>query len=288
MRDYVIFTDSACDIKPEILASWGVEHKPLTFQFEDDGVEHADGSVELSAFYDRMRAGGVARTSAINVGTFLDAFEALLREGKDILYLGFSSGLSTTYNSAAMAAQQLLEKYPDSKILTVDTLAASAGQGLLVYLTVQRKLAGATVEQAAEFAEQTKLKICHWVTLDDLVYLKRGGRISSTAAFVGNMLGIKPIIHVDNEGHLVSVGKARGHKKALQTLVDRYGELAEDPTGGTLYACNSMCMDDVRQIEQMLMERYGVKFEIVTDIGAVIGAHTGPGTVSIFFVGKER
>lgn len=288
MNNYVIFTDSACDIKPELLKEWGVRCCSLTFRFEDEGVEYSNEEMPIKAFYDRMRAGGIARTSAINMGTFLEAFEEVLKQGQDILYLGFSTGLSTTYNSGAMAAEQLREQYPERKIMTVDTLCASVGQGLLVYLTLQKKNAGATIEEAAAYAESIKLKIYHWVTVDDLVYLKRGGRISPTVAFVGNILGIKPMIYVDNEGKLLNAEKARGRKGALNSLADKYGELAQDAENGTVFISHSDCLEDVNTLGEILKKRYNAKFELITDIGTVIGAHTGPGAIALCFVAKSR
>lgn len=288
MNNYVIYTDSGCDIKPELLEKWGVGCSSLTFHFEDEGVEYSNEDMPIKDFYDRMRAGGIAKTSAINVGTFLAAFEELLKQGKDILYLGFSSGLSTTYNSGAMAAQQLRAQYPERKIIAVDTLSASCGQGLLVYLTLQKKNAGATIEEAAAYAESLKLNIYHWVTVDDLVYLKRGGRISPTVAFVGNILGIKPMIYVDKEGKLLNVAKARGRKAALNALADKYGEIAQDTENGTIFISHSDCLEDVNALGEILKIRYNAKYEVITDIGTVIGAHTGPGAIALCFVAKER
>ena len=288
MNNYVILVDSACDISPDLLKEWGVYHKPLHFRFNDSDTEYADGSVDIKEFYDKMRAGGVAKTAAVNVEVFSNLFEEHLKSGMDVLYLGFSSGLSTTYNSARIAAEQLREKHPDSKILTVDTLAASAGFGLLLYLTVEKKNAGATVEEAAAFAEATKLNICHWFTVDDLVYLKRGGRVSATTAFVGNALGIKPVMHVDNDGHLINVTKVRGRKTAIAALADKFGELAVDRENGRIFISHGDCMKDVQELENLLKTRYNATVDIITNVGAVIGSHSGPGTLALFFVGNVR
>lgn len=288
MRDYIIFADSACDIKPAMLEEWGVRSRSLTLRFEGSEQEYLDGDIPSQEFYNRMRAGEVAKTAAVNTEAFAEMFEEALKEGKDVLYLGFSTGLSTTYNSARIAAQQLKEKYPEAKILTVDSLAASAGFGLLLYLVVQTKKAGATVEEAAAYAEDRKLNICHWFTVDDLVYLKRGGRISPMAAFAGNLLGIKPVLHVDNEGHLINVSKVRGRKTALSAMADQYGALALDPKGGTVFISHGDCMGDVEALSGMLKERYGADVKVVTDVGTVIGAHAGPGVLALFFEGKER
>lgn len=288
MNEYVIFTDSGCDIKPALLNEWCVPYSSLTFRFDGEDKEYSNNDMESKAFYDRMRDGGVAKTSAVNVAVFAEEFEKILAQGKDLLYLGFSGGLSTTCNSGRVAAEELAEKYPDRKIMVVDTLAASAGQGLLVYLTAEEKKKGATLEEAAAYAESIKLKISHWFTVDDLVYLKRGGRISPAAALVGNALGIKPVLHVDDEGHLINMSKVRGRKNAIAALAAKYGELAEDPAGGVVYISHGDCLSEVKILEGMLQEKYGAKVEIITDVGSVIGAHSGPGTIALFFVAKER
>ncbi|MBQ8174532.1 MAG: DegV family protein [Clostridia bacterium] len=288
MNEYVIFTDSGSDIKPAMLAEWGVPYRSLTFRFNDAETEYDNDGMEIKTFYDKMRAGGVAKTAAINSETFSVEFDKILSEGKDLLYIGFSSGLSTTYNSARIAAEELRAKHPDRKIIAVDSLAASAGQGLLVYLVLQKKQEGATIEEAAAYAEEIKLNICHWFTVDDLVYLKRGGRVSPTAAFFGNALGIKPVMHVDNEGHLVNVQKVRGRRAALAALAGKYCETAFDPANGTIFISQADCMSDVEVLAAMIKEKTGGTVKVITDVGTVIGAHAGPGTVALFFVGRER
>ncbi|MBQ7820743.1 MAG: DegV family protein [Clostridia bacterium] len=288
MNNYVIYTDSACDVKPELLSEWGVKYSCLTFHFNDAPTEYSNDDMDINTFYDKMRAGGIAKTSAVNSETFASEFEKILAEGKDILYIGFSSGLSTTYNSGHVAAEQLKEKYPERKILTVDTLAGSAGEGLLVCLAAKKQKEGASIEETAEYIESIKLNICHWVTVDDLVYLKRGGRISPTVAFVGNTLGIKPLIKVDNEGHLDNVAKVRGRKNAFNTLINKYSETAIDPKNGPVVISHSDCLDEAEALAKALKDKHGVDVEFISDIGPVIGAHTGPGTLVIFFLGKER
>ena len=288
MNNFVIYTDSGCDITPEILAQWDVAWSSLSFRFEDEEVEYTSQDMSVKTFYDRMRAGASAKTAAINIGTFLDVFEPILQQGKDILYVGFSSALSTTYNSAAIAAKQLSAQYPERKVLVIDSLCASAGQGMLVYFAAQKRNEGATIEETAAYLEDLKLSIAHWVTVDDLEYLKRGGRISPTVAFVGNALGLKPQIHVDNGGSLVSVAKVRGRKKSIAALADKYEELAKTPNSGVVFISHSDCEEDAKMLADMLEERFGVDTQIITYIGTVIGAHTGPGTVALFFVAKER
>ncbi len=289
MATYRIYTDSACDIKPEVLKEWGVGASSLTFRFNDSEREYSNNDMSTAEFYAKMREGGVAKTAAVNKAVFEAAFREILEAGEDVLYLGFSSGLSTTYNSARLAAADLRAEFPDRKILTVDTLAASAGMGLIVYLTVQKKAEGATIEEAEAYARELVPHLCHWFTVDDLVYLKRGGRVSSTAAFVGNLLGIKPVLHVDDEGHLINVAKVRGRKTAVAALADKYGELASDLTGGTIFISQADCLSDAQGLANILKTKYGAPdVKIITDVGTVIGAHSGPGTLALFFIGKRK
>lgn len=288
MNEYIIFTDSGSDIKPEMLKKWGVSYLNLTFRFDDEGREFTNDDMSISEFYSRMREGGIAKTSAVNPEIFSEEFEKILSEGKDILYLGFSSGLSTTYNSSRIAAEELLEKYPDRKIITVDTLCASAGLGLAVYFAYEKKLSGATIEENAEYLNYVCPKISHWVTVDDLEYLKRGGRVSPTVAFVGKALGIKPIIHVTDEGKLDSVSKARGRKAAITAIVDKYGETAENAEGGMVFISHADAAEDADMLIEALRGRYNVSVEVITDIGPVIGAHAGPGTLALFYVANVR
>ena len=288
MSEFVLFTDSGCDIKPDMLKEWDVPYLNLTFRFEGNSTEYTGDDMSIHDFYNRMREGGVAKTAAINPDTFMIAFEEILKGGRDILYLGFSSGLSTTYNSGRIAAEMLKEKYPDRKIITVDTLCASAGQGLLVYLVNEKRKQGATIEEAAAYAEEIRPRLCHWFTVDDLVYLKRGGRVSPTAAFVGGMLGIKPVMHVDDAGKLIPIVKVRGRKASLDALADKLGTTAEDPTGGTVFISHADSDADVEYLKDILNKKYGATVDVVTHVGAVIGAHSGPGTIALFFVGKER
>ena len=289
MRDYVIFTDSACDIKPELLAEWGVPYRCLTFRFDGEDKEYSNDDMSVTQFYDKMRAGGVAKTAAVTPDAFAKMFEEeALKQGKDVLYIGFSSGLSTTYNSGRIAALELKEKYPEAKIITVDTLAASAGEGLMLYLTVEQKKKGATIEEAEAFVRDLIGRMGIWFTVDDLVYLKRGGRVSPTAAFVGNLLGIKPVLYMDNEGHLIPVSKVRGRRTSIVAMADKYTEKAVDKSGGTVFISHGGCLADAQSLADILKERHGVEVKIITDVGPVIGAHSGPGTIALFFVADAR
>lgn len=288
MNNYVLFTDSSCDISPEVLKEWGVCFKSLYLHFEGESTLYTNYDISSEDFYKRMRGGEVAKTSAVNTEDFASGFEEILREGKDVLYIGLSSGISTTFNSARLAANQLKETYPDRKIIVVDSLAASAGVGLIVYLTAKKMAEGVTIEEAAAYAEDLKWKTSIWFTVDDLVYLKRGGRVSAAAAFFGNMLGIKPVLHMDNEGHLVPVLKVRGRKTAVDTLAKKYEELAKDLKTSTIFISHAECEADALRLKAIFEEKHGAKVEVITGIGPVIGAHAGPGTLALFFVGKER
>ena len=288
MKDFVIITDSGCDVKPELLAEWGVDNIELSFRFNEDDRDYFNCDMTIDSFYDRMRNGGIAKTSAINPDRFAALFEKHLQSGKDVLMLSFSSGLSVTCNSARLAAGDLAERYPDRKIMVVDTLAASAGQGLLVYLAAEKQKSGCSMEEVADYLESIKLNLCHWVTVDDLVYLKRGGRISPTVALVGKALGIKPIIHVDNDGKLISVGKERGRKNALAAVAGKYMETALDPANGPIFISHGDCREDAEKVAQLIEAATGAKTALITDLGPVIGAHSGPGTIALFFLGKER
>lgn len=288
MNDYVIFTDSSCDLKEDLLSRMGIEFESLTFRFNDEDKEYENSDMPIDKFYTKMIEGKVAKTSAVNSNTFAMRFEEILKQGKDILYVGFSSGLSTTFNSARIAADELSVKYPDRRILVSDSLCASAGLGLLICICSDMKAGGKTIDEIKDFIENRKLNICHWFTVNDLVYLKRGGRISPTTAFVGNMLGIKPIMHVDNEGHLVNVSKSRGRRAAIAALADKYTELSKNAENGRFFISHAFCENDAKLLSDMIEAKHGVKAEIITDVGPVIGAHSGPGTLALFFVGTTR
>ena len=287
MKDYIVFTDSACDLSNEMLKERGVYSLPLTFRFEY-GKEYKDKEIHPSDFYARIREGQVAKTAAVNPSEFIIEFEKLVKRGYDILYLGFSSVLSTTYNSARVAADAVLHKYPRRKIITVDTLCASAGVALLIDLILKRKEDGASITEAAEYAEQIKHKICHWFTVDDLEYLKRGGRISPSAAFFGNMLGIKPILQVDNAGMLVNKQRVRGRRTAIQLLAEKCACDIDRSFPAIAYISHADCESDAFELKRILKEQYGINTDLITNVGAVIGAHSGPGTLALFFVGEER
>ena len=290
MGDFVILTDSCCDMTAQMAADLELEVLPLSLNMGEHVYHnYLDGrEIGFRDFYAQLRSGALATTSAISVGTFDETMRKILDSGRDVLYLAFSSALSTTYQSAMIAADDLREEYPDRKIFVVDTLCASLGQGLLVYLCVMEKRKGKTVDEVHAFAEATKGKVCHWFTVDDLNHLKRGGRVSAATALVGTMLSIKPVLHVDDTGHLVSVSKARGRKASLLALVDHMAESAIDPAEQTIFISHGDCEGDANFVADEVRRRFGVQNIYINYVGPVIGNHSGPGTLALFFLGIHR
>lgn len=288
MRNYVIFADSACDISRDLLNDWGVKYCSLSLTFSDDPKEYSDYEIPSHEFYEKMRNGALPKTSAANTAKFCDAFEGIVKDGFDIMYLAFSSGLSATVDFAHRAADEIMSNYPESRILVVDSLCASAGYGLLVKLLVDKKNEGLTIDELAEYAENTKLHVTHWFTVDDLKYLKAGGRISATTALLGGMLNIKPVLKVDENGKLISVSKARGRKAALKAIAEKYAETAIDKKNGTVFISHGDCLEDANALADMIRENSGATVNLITNIGPVIGSHSGPGTLALFFLVEER
>ena len=289
MRYYTIVTDSSCDLPAPLLEKMGIRVVPLAVNLDGKTYfNYPDGrAIGLEEYYAQLRSGKQATTSAVNMSLFRTVMEAELIAGHDVLYLGFSSGLSGTFNAGAMAARELQEEYPEFELIAVDTLCACMGQGLLVYLAALEKAGGKSMHEVRDFVEAQKLHICHWYTVDDLQHLKRGGRIGGTTARLGTMLNIKPVMNMDNEGKLAAVSKARGRAAALRALVDKMGEQAIEPEKQTVFIAHADCYDDAHKVAEMIHERFGSK-SLINYIGPVIGAHAGPGTVALFFVGKER
>ena len=288
MNNFVIFTDSACDIHPEVLENWGVGCVSLAFRFDHIDRDYKNEDMPIQEFYQNMRDGHIAKTNAVNIDAFSKAFEKVLSEGKDLLYLGFSSGLSATFRQGKLAAEDLAEKYPERKIIAIDTLCASAGQGLIVKLALDKMNAGASIDETAAYVNELIPKLAHWFTVEDLVYLKRGGRVSPAVALVGGMLQIKPVMHVDDEGHLIKVSTVRGRKASLAALADKLIETAEDPANGTFFISHGDCAEDAQTLCDMIVAKGGNKVELITHVGTVIGAHSGPGTMALFFIAKQR
>lgn len=287
MNDYVILTDSSCDLPDDIVKKYQLEILQLDFIVEGEGSFHND-QADIEKVYSKLRNGANIKTSAANISQASEAIEALFNQKKDILYLGFSSGLSSTYQTVYMAGQELMEEYPERKMISVDTLAASMGQGLLVYKACQAKDSGKSLEENAQYIEEIKLKLCHWFTVDDLFFLKRGGRISGATATVGTMLSIKPILHVDDEGHLINVSKVRGRKAAITELANRMEKLAVHPEDQDIFISHGDCIEDAEKLASIIKERFGNDRITISYVGPVIGAHSGPGTLALFFLGEHR
>ena len=287
MNDYIIFTDSTCDLDAEHIKELGVKTIPLNFTYE--GKSYIDGAgLSYKDFYNLLREKKDITTSQINAGTFIKEFEPYLKEQKDILYIAFSSGLSGTYSSAKIAEADLQEKYPNRKIIVIDSLCASMGEGLLVHYAAEKKNNGASIEELAKWIENNKLNVCHWFTVDDLFHLKRGGRVSSVSALLGTMLGVKPILHVDDAGKLIPMEKVRGRKAALTALVEHMKKSAKVTPDDVVFISHVDSIDDANFIKDLVLKEFNVKEVRINYIGSVIGAHAGPGTIALFFMGQSR
>ena len=283
---YQIITDSCCDLTDAQLQQLQVSCANLTVMYNGENHRNFYEPAAVKAFYDQVRDGVMATTAAANPDDWAQQMIPALEAGRDVLVITFSSGLSTTYQSAVIASKDLQEEYPQRKIIVIDSLAAALGQGLLVYHACRKRDEGMGIEELAAWVEQNKLNLCHWVTVDDLSHLKRGGRISATSAIVGSMLNIKPIIHVDNDGHLINCAKVRGRKAAMEYLVKKFSETATD--FDTVFIGHGDCPEDAATLEAMLRGKHDIK-EITTGyVGPVIGAHTGPGVLVVFFMGSQR
>ena len=287
MADYRIVTDSCSDLTVELIRKLDITVAPLNMLFQ--GNVRVDSVAEdIKEVYEALRQGEAASTSALNPDQWASYMEPVLAAGEDVLVLAFSSGLSTTYQSAVIAAADLSEKYPDRKIRVVDTLCASLGEGLLVYHACQKRDEGMDLDTLAQWVQDHRLNLCHWFTVDDLMYLKRGGRVSAATALVGTVLKIKPVLHVDNEGHLINVSKVRGRKAAIEMLADKMGKSVIPGANDCVYICHGDCIEDAQYLEKLVRERFGVKEVFIGYTGAVIGSHSGPGTLALFYLGEHR
>lgn len=284
---YRIITDTCCDFPADMYEELNLSVTPLVVRFRDQERSSYD-EAWLKDMYNGLRAGEVATTAAVNPQGWEEVIEPVLAGGEDALVLAFSSGLSTTYQSAVIAASELSEKYPDRKIRVIDTLSASLGQGLLVWHACQKRDAGMDFDTLADWCESHKLNLCHWFTVDDLMFLKRGGRISASTALVGTMLQIKPVMHMDDEGHLINVSKARGRKASIEALAKKLETTGLPGENDTVFISHGDCLEDAQLLEKIVKEKYGVKNVFIHYVGAVIGSHSGPGTLAFFFLGDKR
>ena len=287
MRDYVITVNSTVDLPKK----WQEERKvpviPLKYTIDNETYTDMEG-LSSKEFFEKLRDGKMATTSQINPEEARAQLEPFLKEGKDVLHLGFSSGLSGTYNSMRIAGEELKEEYPEAKIIIIDTLCACLGEGLLLYKALQLKEVGKTIEDTAKWVEENKLHICHNVTVDDLFHLHRGGRISKASAVLGSVVQIKPIIHMDENGKLQVIGKERGRKKSLNKIVDMAVEQIKGWDNDIAMITHGDCQEDAEYVAKLVRERLGIENILINNIGTVIGSHTGPGVVAVFVMGNKR
>lgn len=290
MEEYQIITDSTSDLTQEMVDELGIELIPMNFTIgKDSYIDYADErDLPSHEFYARIAAGETSTTNQIALTAFADTFEKYLQAGKDVLYFAFSSGLSGTYNNSVIVARSLAEKYPERKIYAVDTLAASLGEGMLVWYAVQKQRAGASIDEVKNWMEENRNNMHHWFTVDDLNHLKRGGRISGAAAMMGTMLGIKPVMHFDDEGHIILMDKIRGRKQSLDDLVKHMENTGENAAEQTIFISHSDSPEGAEYVRNEVAKEFGVKQFRIAPIGPVIGAHTGTGTVALFYFGKDR
>ena len=284
ISNFKIVTDSCCDFTDKMYQEYDVTCVPLSVLYKGELYSNFTEDARVKELYDGIRAGEMPTTSAANPDNWANAMKPALEAGLDVLTICFSGSLSTTYQSAVIAATDLREEYPDRKIIIIDSLCAALGQGLLVWNACAHRDAGESIDEVAAWVEANKLRVCHWVTVDDLFHLKRGGRVSATTALVGTMLNIKPIIMVDDNGKLQNVGKARGRKAAVDTLVKKVGEAKPE----TVFIAHGDCPEEAEALAATLKEKHGVKNIHIGYVGPVIGAHTGPGVLVVFFMGEKR
>ena len=293
MSDFILSTSSTVDLTAEYLEKRDIKY--ICFTFAMDGEEYLNDfgkSMPISEFYTRMDNGSEPTTSQVNVSRYIDYFEDLVKEGKPILHIDFSSGMSGSYNSSLIAKQEVIEKYPDAQINIIDSLGGATGQGLLISLAADKRDEGKSIEEVAEFVENTKHKIHHWFFASDLKSFIRGGRISTASGWVGTILKICPLLRLDDQGRIAPTEKCRGKSKAIQALVDKMVEFADDGCDydNKCFVSHSACIEDAKAVIELVESKFPKlkdKIEIF-DIGPVIGSHTGPGAVGLFFVGENR
>lgn len=289
MSDYVIMTDSSCDLPEEYNKEKNLDVLNLFYNL--DGVVYGeDKKLPIGEFYDKMRNGSMPTTMAVNPEDVAAAMKKHLEEGLDILFIGFSSGLSGSCQNEMLAAGELAGAYPDRKIVVVDSLCASMGQGLFVHYALKRKAEGMSLMENVRWLEDHKLNLCHQFTVDDLNHLHRGGRVSKTAAVLGTLINVKPVLHVDNEGRLIPLRNVRGRKKSLQALVENMAQTIKgfEKENDEIFISHGDCIEDAKYVAKLVEERFGPKTFYFSHVGAVIGAHSGPGTVALFYLGCER
>lgn len=287
MNEYVLLTDSTSDLPKEIVDEFDIKVLPMKFAL--GGELHVDdGSVSVDNFYEKIKNKSIVSTSQINPGEFEEYFEKYLKLGKDIVYVCFSSGLSGTYNSACIAAEELKKRYPENQVKIIDSLSASLGEGLIVYRLAKMAKEGAKSDELVNWANDNKLKVCHWFIVDDLHHLQRGGRISQAAAFFGSMVNIKPVLHFKDDGKLYLAEKARGRERAIDAMISKMEKFGENISEQEIFISHGDCEEGVKEISRKIREKFNIQSIITGNIGPVIGSHTGCGTLALFFLGKNR
>lgn len=285
--NYVITSDTTCDLPLEYTKQYGIDIVPLYYML-DDIVYGEEINLPLKDFYARMREGKLPTTMAVNPDSTRRHFKEHLSNGKDILHIAFSSGLSSSYNTAYVAGKELAEEFPDRKIIVIDSLCASMGQGLFVHKAVKNRENGMSIEDNADWLEKNKLHVCHQFTVDDLFHLHRGGRVSKATALIGTMINVKPVLHVDNEGKLVSLKNVRGRKKALHSLVENMAQNITGYENDIVFISHGDCREDADYVADLVHERFGIQEFMINYVCPTVGAHSGPGTLALFFMGENR
>ena len=288
MKPYIISTDCMADLPASFIQEHHLSVHPLYYLMGEQTYNALEDALPEAEFYNRMRNGEMPTTMASNPEYIEKSFRQNLADGYDILHISFSSGLSSSYNNTAVTAKEIQEQSPDAKIIVIDSLCASLGQGLLVYYACKKKEDGASIEETAAYIEDLKLHVCHQFTVDDLFHLHRGGRVSKASAILGTIANIKPVLHVDNEGHLINISKIRGRKRSLMTLVDNMEKTVGDYKNPIVFISHGDCLEDAEFVKQQIKERFGIHEFLINYVGCTIGAHSGPGTVALFFLGETR
>lgn len=289
MSSFSVISDTGCDMPAALAKKLGIEAVPLKVIIGNKTVNCALNDLDVqTGFYDLLRKNIKITTASPNIDDFIRYFRSILDHGKDILYIGFSSGLSGTYNVGRIAAEQLKEDYPEREILTVDSLCGSMGQALLIYYCTRKQSKGASLQEVYNYAEKIKLNICHWFTVDDLNHLKRGGRISPATAVIGSVMNIKPVLKVNDSGKLEMVYKARGKRLAIAKMVEQMGQHFYPDGNDIIFINHADCPDDADMLARSITKNYGITDFIISDIGPVFGAHSGPGALALYYVGDTR
>ena len=293
-KDFQITTDNTCDLPREFYINNNISVCPIGFSIDGESFDGVKENMPSELFYKKMRDGHMPITAQANPTQIIEVFKPILEQGKDILHISFSSGLSGTYNNALLAKNELESQFPDSKIIVIDSLAASLGEGMICFTAVELKNKGLSIDEVANEIERSKLNACHLFTVSDLNHLYRGGRVSKTAAFLGTLIHIKPVLFVDNDGHLIPSVKVKGRKKSIETLADKMLELISgyechnDIENSKIFISHGDCLEDALYLKSLISQKTGMKDFIINPIGATIGAHSGPDTIALFFYGKSR